>query len=85
MTDDQEDHKQRRSLQRMQADAMINEGKSAWACPTCGCLDWRVSNVWFSGSNKKRLRKCRNCDTPATSCEVLIPDGFKLEIVKNEE
>lgn len=77
-TDDHEDPKSddnqppvaiRRSLQQMRIDAMASEGKNAWACPSCGCRDWRVSNVWYSGDAKKRLRKCRNCGTPATTVE----------------
>lgn len=84
MTDEEEptQPKARKSLQQMRIDAMANEGQNAWACPTCGCRDFRVTNVWYSGGNKKRLRKCRNCDEPITTCELPVPDGFALQVKK---
>lgn len=75
--------KPRKSLEQMQIEAMRNEGKSAWACPTCGCQNFKVTNTWFLGDNRKRLRKCRNCGEPITTCEIPVPDGYSLEVKKN--
>jgi hypothetical protein len=66
--DDQE-RKPRRTLQQMQVDAMTNEGNNGWGCPKCGCCDLRVTNTWVSQGVRKRLRKCRNCGTPISTCE----------------
>lgn len=90
-TDDHEDlntdetrPKARRSLQQMRSDALAEEGKNAWGCPSCGCLDFRVTNTWYSGANKKRLRICRNCGTPITTCEIPVPDGYLIQIKKTD-
>ncbi|HUP81412.1 MAG TPA: hypothetical protein VM260_22870 [Pirellula sp.] len=69
----------RKSLQEMRADTMA--GQSAWSCPQCHSNSWRVTNTWYSHGNKKRLRKCRNCGTPVNSCEVILPDGYSLQVV----
>ena len=61
----------KKSLTQMRVEALSSEGKSAWNCPTCGCRDFKVTNTWYSGAWKKRLRKCRNCGTPVTTYETL--------------
>lgn len=85
MTDDQEDPKPRKSLQQMHAESLLNEGSDVWQCQQCGCRNFKVTNIWFLGDNRKRLRKCRNCGVPITTCEIPVPDGYTLHVRKIDE
>lgn len=67
---------------------------NAYACPRCGCKDWRGENGSFVSetrhpSNQQvtiRKRICRHCgQTGFTTGEAVIPEGHKLQIVPDEE
>jgi predicted RNA-binding Zn-ribbon protein involved in translation (DUF1610 family) len=77
--------KPRRTLAEMKADSMAREGSSAWACPKCGCKDFRVARTWHLGNNKKRLRECRHCGETLTTCEVPVPDTYGYVLKKPSE
>jgi hypothetical protein len=35
---------------------------NAWACPRCGCCDWRVASSYLRADGiRRRQRVCRNC------------------------
>lgn len=41
--------------------AAQSRGSDPWACPRCGCKDWRVVNSYMSGDARRRQRVCRHC------------------------
>lgn len=55
-----------------------------WACPSCGCCDWRVVNSHAYAGPRKRQRECRNCKAPLRTLELPVPDGFSLQVVPEE-
>lgn len=60
-----------RSLGEMAADA----GESLWACPRCGCMDWRTVNSYFAPTDQTRHRRqrCRGCGYMRMTWETTIP------------
>lgn len=60
------------------------EGADPWACPRCGCRDWRVVNSHEYGGPRKRQRQCRNCEYDLPTLEVPVPDGYTLKVVQIE-
>ncbi len=75
----------RLSLAQMAAQTVNNEGGDAWACPRCGCRDWRVVNSHLRGGERRRQRQCRHCGEPLRTLEVPAPDGFTVQIVPENE
>ncbi len=50
--------KQPKSLHEMAAEADIDP----WACPRCGCRDWRVPESYpLKSGDRRRWRECRHC------------------------
>lgn len=49
-------------------------GADGWACPRCGCEDWRVEDsYWVTGAQERRRRRfCRNCKQVLHTREVPI-------------
>ena len=46
------------------------ETTDPWACPRCGCMEWRVHKSYSCKDGaKKRIRYCRNCKHIRTSYE----------------
>lgn len=62
-------------------------GSDPWACPRCGCRDWRVANTYdVAGDSKKRRRICRHCKQGLLPTEeVPVPKGFRVLVVPDEE
>lgn len=54
--------------------AAQSQGSDGWACPRCGCCDWRVEDSYFvSGRQERRRRRfCRNCKQVLHTREVPI-------------
>jgi transcriptional regulator NrdR family protein len=77
--------KERKSLEQWVADAAQADGVDPWACPGCGCKDWRVIDSRIVGTTRRRQRACRKCHRPLRTLEVPVPDGFKLAVVSNDE
>lgn len=48
----------RKTLAEMEAEAA---GVDPWACPRCGCNDWRVESTYQTAAGIRRRRVCRNC------------------------
>ena len=44
-----------------------------WACPRCGCRDWRVANTYGCKTDQSihRRRICRNCNHVRISVETM--------------
>lgn len=72
----------RPTLEELAAQA---NGTDPWACPRCGCKDWRVRDTRFRDDTVKRQRVCRHCKTPIVTREVPCPEGFKVVAVPDEE
>ena len=52
------EEKKPKSLQEMADEAKPDP----WACPRCGCRDWRVESSYVVASgNRRRRRVCRHC------------------------
>ena len=52
------EEKQPKSLQEFADDAEADP----WACPRCGCRDWRVESSYIvKNGNRRRRRICRHC------------------------
>lgn len=64
----------KKSLQRMQIDALLAEGLNKLECPQCGCKDFRVSQTWMIHGVRKRLRVCRHCQRPINTVEIAVED-----------
>jgi transcription elongation factor Elf1 len=56
---------QRPTLQQLQAIA------GEWACPRCGCEDWRVVDSRMVDNGRKRIRACRNCSQRLQTIEII--------------
>lgn len=42
--------------------AAMAAGPNGWACPRCGCCDWRVASSYLRADGiRRRQRVCRNC------------------------
>lgn len=84
--------RERKSLSQMAAEA--GGGVSGYACPRCGCKDWRGEDGSFVESTRhpkgeqysRRKRICRNCGQASfTTFEVIVPEGHKLSVVKDDD
>lgn len=84
--------KARKSLQQMAA-ASSNNG-AGWECPGCGCRDLRGegnSSVESTRNPKgelviRRKRICRHCRKyGVTTEETIVPAGYKLKVVPDDE
>jgi hypothetical protein len=62
--------------------AAQSNGADPWACPRCGCADWRVVNTYLIDGKRRRQRACRNCHTPLITYEVPCPNGHSIEAVE---
>lgn len=71
----------RQSLSQLAAESIQSEGADPWACPKCGCCDWRVVNTYLRDGKRRRQRACRHCHTPMITLEVPVPKGSRVEIV----
>lgn len=71
--------KPRRSLQRMQIEALINEGVGRLECTACGCKNFQVTSSWILHGVRKRIRRCRSCGMPLTTMEISVSEEFGLE------
>lgn len=72
-----------KSILQMQLETAEAQGADFWACPRCGCRDWRVRDSRLEDGNepRKRQRVCRNCNGILPTQELPVPKGFKLVIV----
>jgi hypothetical protein len=75
----------RPSLSQLRTQSAAGEGSDAWSCPRCGCRDWRVINSHLRGGERRRQRACRHCGEPLRTLEVPAPDGFKVQLVADDE
>lgn len=76
--------KPRKSLQQLANDAVQADGLDPWACPRCGCKDWRVVDSRLVGGARKRQRACRHCHTNLPTLEVPVPKGFTVMLVPED-
>jgi hypothetical protein len=76
--------KPRKSLRQLADEAAQSDGVDPWACPRCGCKDWRTVDSRLVGGTRKRKRACRNCHQKLPTQEVLVPRGFALRIIPEE-
>lgn len=74
--------KPRKSLQQLATEAAQVDGADPWACPRCGCKDWRTVDSRFRNGCVSRKRACRHCSTPMSTQELPCPDGFQLMVVR---
>lgn len=72
--------KPRPTLAELAASAAQAGGEDPWACPNCGCRDWRVVNSHERNGLRKRQRVCRHCGQPIRTLEIPVPDGYKIKI-----
>jgi hypothetical protein len=77
--------KPRKSLRQLADEAAIADGINPWACPRCGCTDWRTVDTRFRDGCVRRKRACRHCKTPLPTQELPCPPGFKLIAVPDDE
>ena len=73
--------KPRKSLQQLANEAAQTDGIDPWACPRCGCKDWRVVGTYERNGKRRRQRVCRNCHQTIRTYEVPVPPGFDVAIV----
>ncbi len=64
--------------------AAMSASTDGWQCPQCGCKDWRVVNSHERNGVRKRQRVCRNCEYDLPTIEFPVPQGYRIEIVKDE-
>ena len=76
---------EQKTLQQLQREAAAAAGSDLWACPRCGCRDWRVVNSHEYGGPRRRQRECRNCGYDLPTLEVPIPDGHTIKVVGKDE
>lgn len=77
-----------KSMQQMireTAAAEAAEGRDIWACPACGCKDWRIANSHEWGGPRKRQRICRHCGHEMPTQEVPVPEGYTLKAVPRDD
>ena len=67
--------------ERPTARELAARGNMPWACPACGCRDWRVIDSRWKGGDKVRERRCRHCHHPLPTSEVPCPPGFRVVVV----
>ena len=55
------------------AQLAAHSNANPWACPRCGCRDWRVANTYDckTDSSIHRRRICRNCNEVRISIETM--------------
>lgn len=73
--------KPRKSLRQLADEAAEADGANPWACPRCGCTDWRVVDSRLIGTTRRRQRACRNCHTAIPTLEVPVPKGYTVIVV----
>jgi len=78
-----------RQLAQRAAESDGDSGGDFWECSNCGCRgphNWRVSNSYYKGSQRLRIRVCRNCGKERLhTIELPIQKGFKAIIVPDDE
>ena len=51
-------------------------GKSANACPRCGCMDWRTVNSYVrADGTRRRQQYCRHCKKTRETIETPTTEG----------
>ena len=88
-----DEKKKRPTLGQLAAESADAEGGAGngdfWECPNCGCRgphNWRVSNSYYKGSQRLRIRVCRNCGKEKLhTVEIPIPKGFKAVIIPEDD
>ena len=74
--------------------AAQSNGGDAYACPRCGCKDWRGEDNSAvektrhpsGGGQTIRRRICRHCGQSAfRTIEAVVPEGMKLQVVPEDE
>ena len=74
--------------------AAQSRGGDGYACPRCGCKDWRgegnsavnETRHPVNGNSTVRRRICRHCGQVGFRTEeVVVPAGKKLQIVDDDE
>ena len=73
--------KPRKSLGQLAADAVRADGTDPWACPRCGCKDWRVVGTYERNGKRRRQRVCRHCNQAIRTFEVPVPPGYDVVVV----
>lgn len=74
--------KPRKSLRQLALEAAQVDGVDLWACPRCGCKDWRVRKTWHPAGGIRRSRVCRHCGQGTMlTTEVPVPDGHRVVVV----
>lgn len=73
--------KPRKSLQQLTAEAEETDGADPWACPRCGCKDWRVVGTYERNGKRRRQRVCRNCKQTMRTYEVPVPVGCDVVVI----
>ncbi len=73
----------RKTLQQLAIEAAQSQNADPWACPRCGCKDWRVAGTYVRNGKRRRQRVCRHCHQTLITYEVPVQPGFKLEIVRS--
>jgi hypothetical protein len=57
-----------------------------WACPRCGCRDWRVRKTAQRAAGVRRSRVCRHCGQAGIlTTEVPCPTGYRVLVVPSGE
>lgn len=73
--------KPRKMLSQMKAEGEADP----WACPKCGCRDYRVLNTYYVDGHPRRRRCCRNCRKVVHTDEVMCPPGFRVVVLPQDE
>jgi transcriptional regulator NrdR family protein len=73
-------------LTARQLQAQTN-GTDPWACPKCGCKATEVidSRRRDGDPARRRLRACLHCHHPRETEEHIVPQGFKVVVVPEDE
>lgn len=65
---------------------LLAKGRDPWACRSCGCCHWEVSDSrHVAGGPRRRWRVCRNCGEPMRTLEIPVPEGHTVQIVPESE
>lgn len=66
--------------------AQTQAAEGPWVCPRCGCQDWRVESSYMAIGRRQRRRVCRNCRQEILrTSEVVVPEGFKVKVVRKDD
>lgn len=71
----------REAQEQAYRESQEGSGVDPWACPSCGCKDWRIANSHEYGGPRKRQRICRNCGHELPTLEVPVPAGHTLKVI----